>query len=312
MPKKFSFFNSDVLGFHINLFKFAHMKKFSCILMTAVLCLPLQAQRVGRGPLHSPDDPREEWILPGDTLFVNGDSTVYGGKPMKMDGRVSAPLSAVAQVGERSSALETVHPGSSAATIPVPESIQTYGWGLHRGLNVSVGLSAFATFGKYAPHRGGFAQTISAAYLSPLTKDGKLWLAGGGYFNNTFWGSDSYRDVGLYAMLGYRFNDHWEAYAYGQLSLADNYGHYYYDRPGCYGYGRYGYGCSPVAAYWPGGMGLMGIGGMGVPGANVVGAGVIYHVNKSFSLGLNVEGVWYNDNHTPRYFGQYDYPVPQP
>ena len=67
-----------------------------------------------------------------------------------------------------------------------------------------------------------------------------------------------------------------------------------------------------MAAYWPGGMGLMGIGGMGVPGANVVGAGVIYHVNKSFSLGLNVEGVWYNDNHTPRYFGQYDYPVPQP
>ena len=114
MPKKFSFFNSDVLGFHINLFKFAHMKKFSCILMTAVLCLPLQAQRVGRGPLHSPDDPREEWILPGDTLFVNGDSTVYGGKPMKMDGRAPAPLSAAAPVGERSSALETVHPGSSA------------------------------------------------------------------------------------------------------------------------------------------------------------------------------------------------------
>ena len=47
--------------------------------------------------------------------------------------------------------------------------------------------------------------------------------------------------------------------------------------------------------------------GMGVPGANVLGAGVRYtNSKKTFSIGLNVEGVWY-DNKTPSYFKQYDY-----
>ncbi len=64
-----------------------------------------------------------------------------------------------------------------------------YGYGLHKGLNVSLGASAFATFGKGLPHKGGFSQNINATYLAPLSKDGKLWIAAGGYFNNTFWGA---------------------------------------------------------------------------------------------------------------------------
>ena len=46
---------------------------------------------------------------------------------------------------------------------------------------------------------------------------------------------------------------------------------------------------------------------MGAAGANVLGAGVKYNVNKNFSIGLNVEGIWYN-NKTPVYFDQYNYP----
>ena len=173
----------------------------------------------------------------------------------------------------------------------------TYGYGLHRGLNVSLDLSAFATFGKNTPHKGGFSQNINATYLAPLTRDGKLWIAGGGYFNNTFWGSDSYRDVGLYAILGYRFNEHWEAYVYGQLSVNNNYSRY----GNLYmGYPYYGWG-------WPA-TGIMPLGyGMGATGANVLGAGVKYNINKNFSVGVNVEGIWYN-NKTPAYFDQYNYP----
>ena len=50
--------------------------------------------------------------------------------------------------------------------------------------------------------------------------------------------------------------------------------------------------------------------GMGVPGANVLGGGVRYtNDKKTFSIGLNVEGIWY-DNKTPSYFKKYDYPTP--
>ena len=75
-----------------------------------------------------------------------------------------------------------------------------------------------------------------------------------------------------------------------------------------YGYSPWGYGMYP----WGMGRGIMPGGyGMGVPGANVLGAGVRYiNSKKTFSIGLNVEGVWY-DNKTPSYFKQYDYPVPK-
>lgn len=95
-----------------------------------------------------------------------------------------------------------------------------YDWELHKGLNVNLGLSVFATFGKHTPKGAGFGQNISAMYATPLTS--KLSLAIGGYFSNIYWTSNSYRDAGLNAILGYRFNEHWEAYLYGQKSMTDN------------------------------------------------------------------------------------------
>lgn len=90
-------------------------------------------------------------------------------------------------------------------------------WDLHEGLNVSVGASVFAAFGKRAPHGAGFSQNVAAMYAAPLS--GKLSLAFGGYFNNTSWLHNTYNDAGLNAVLGYKFDEHWEAYLYGQKSL---------------------------------------------------------------------------------------------
>lgn len=238
---------------------------FSIILFLSA-CATTQAQEVRLGPLHSMDSPREDWILPGDTILQDGKKMLYHGKPVR---------------------------NTSPTDVKKDDK--------QKKLNVSVDLSAFATFGKHTPHRGGFAQNISATYLTPLSKDGKLWIGGGGYLNNINWGGDNYHDVGLYAMMGYKFNEHWEAYIYGQLSITNNYNTLY---GGYRGFAPYGIGYAP---YSTGGTPLGGY-GMGVPGANVLGAGVRY-TNKNFSVGINVEGVWY-DNKTPSYYGKYKYPVP--
>lgn len=270
------------------------MKKiYSLLLLFIALNQGAMAQQlISFGPLHSPDSPREDWVLPGDTVYQDGKPMIYNGKPVKNK------FTEKGQVDHNENFAE--------------------GWGLHKGLNFSVDLSAFATFGKHAPHRGGFSQVINATYLTPLTKDNKLWMALGGYITNTNYGGDNFHDGGLYGIVGYKFNEHWEAYAYGQLSVAGNYDSLY----GGYGYGRYGaYGYSSPWGYgmYPWGYGMLGCGlgygvmpggyGMGVPGANVLGAGIRY-TNKNFSLGINVEGVWY-DHHTPSYYKQYDYPVPE-
>lgn len=253
----------------------------------ALIGMKAQAQHVSFGPLHSQDSPREDWLLPGDTVYQDGKTVVYGGKPVK---NTYTPIRHV-----DSNSDELYKMGS-------------YGWGLHKGLNLSVDLSVFATFGKHAPHWGGFTQTINATYLTPLTKDNKLWMALGTYLNNINYGGDNFRDGGVYGILGYQFNEHWEAYVYGQVSVANNYNSIYnrYAGYGPYGYGRYG--------MYPGawGMGVMPGGyGMGAAGANVLGAGVRY-TNKNFSIGVSVEGNWYNTPKTPTYYKQYDYPVSEP
>lgn len=286
-------------------------------------CLGASAQtqqQVSFGPLHSPDSPREDWLLPGDTIYQSGKPMIYSGKPMKSS---YTPLAHIATDETASKDgvynLDNINMAdSSYYNNPIsnlaysgygyPLGWQGYGWGLHKGLNLSVDLSAFATFGKHAPHRGGFTQTIDATYLTPLTKDNKLWMALGAYMNNINYGGDSYRDGGVYGILGYQFNEHWEAYVYGQVSVANNYNSIYgrYGGYGPYGgYSPWGYGMYP--GYWGGGI-MPGGYGMGTPGANVLGAGVRY-TNKNFSIGINVEGAWYNQK-TPAYYKQYDYPVP--
>lgn len=95
-----------------------------------------------------------------------------------------------------------------------------YGWGLHKGLNVSLGASVFAQFGKGAYHGAGFQESISAMYAIPVTKH--LSVAIGGYFNNINWGRYNTQAAGLSAIVGYQFNDKWEAYLYAQKCLTNN------------------------------------------------------------------------------------------
>ena len=128
-------------------------------------------------------------------------------------------------------------------------------WYLHEGLNVNVGASVFAQFGKNAYHGAGFTQDLSMMYAAPLTK--KLSMAVGGYVNNLFWMHDTFRDGGLNAVLSYRFDDHWEAYLYGQKSL--------------------------VHTKMP--MPLYGMSNIG----DRIGAAVRYNFSPSFSIQVNVE-----------------------
>ncbi|MBQ2196179.1 MAG: hypothetical protein II407_04500 [Prevotella sp.] len=157
-----------------------------------------------------------------------------------------------------------------------------YNWQLHEGLNVSLGASVFAEFGKHAHKGAGFTQNISALYLKPLSE--KLALSIGGYFNNVYWMHESYRDAGLSAVLSYRFNDHWEAYVYGQKSLI-NQSHL------------------PLPLYF-----LPTMSGVGTGLGDKIGAAVRYNFNQYISVEVALEHHWINypyDNH----FNRYRYPV---
>lgn len=130
-----------------------------------------------------------------------------------------------------------------------------YQWNLHQGLNVSLGASAFAQFGKHARHGAGFSQNISMMYADTISH--KLSFAIGGYFNNLSWAHDTYRDAGLNAVLSYKFNNHWEAYLYGQKSLVNT--------------------RMPLPLYDVNDIG------------DRIGAAVKYNVSPNFSIQLNVE-----------------------
>ena len=135
------------------------------------------------------------------------------------------------------------------------------GWpayGLHRGLNLSVGASVFAQFGKHARGGVGFSQQVSALYAVPLTD--RLSLAVGGYFDRIQWHNNTVHDAGLTAVLGYQFNEHWEAYLYAQKSLVNN-----HDLP-----------------YYLYGMGPMG---------DRIGGAVKYNFNPSMSIQVSVEHI---------------------
>ncbi|MBR1400256.1 MAG: transporter [Prevotella sp.] len=130
-----------------------------------------------------------------------------------------------------------------------------YQWNLHQGLNVSLGASVFAQFGKHAHHGAGFSQNVSMMYADTITN--KLSFAIGGYLSNLSWAHDTYRDAGLNAVLGYKFNDRWEAYLYGQKSLVKT--------------------RMPLPLYDVSDIG------------DRIGAAVKYNVSPNFSIQLNVE-----------------------
>lgn len=188
---------------------------------------------------------------------------------------------------------DSLHLPMPSATTASPVSRYPFGWGcgfnswaLHRGLNVQLGASVFAAFGKGAHSGAGFQENIALMYAMPVTD--KLSVAIGGYFNNINYAGNNWRDAGLSAVLGYRFNEHWEAYLYGQKSITNNianrlhYGLYdgYY---GGYGMGRFSrnaFGISPYSMYDLGNFG------------DRIGATLRYNFNPSFSVEVSVEQRW--------------------
>ena len=152
-----------------------------------------------------------------------------------------------------------------------------YNWQLHEGINMNLGASVFASFGKNAPRGAGFQQNVSLMYAVPVTD--RLSLAFGGYLDNLTWQHENWRDVGLSAVLGYRFTDQLEGYLYGQKSLTP--------RPNLF---RSSY-FSPSSPQW----GIRGnhllspsfydFTGMG----DRIGAAFRYHFTPSFSIQVAVE-----------------------
>lgn len=166
-----------------------------------------------------------------------------------------------------------------------------YDWGLHKGLNVQVGASVFAQFGKGAHHGAGFQQNIAMMYAAPVTD--KLSVAIGGYLNNINYAGGNWRDAGLSAVVGYRFNEHWEAYIYGQKSLTNNvadrlrysmydgyYGGYYGGMGGFGGFSRNFFGMPAYSGYDLSNMG------------DRIGATVRYNFNNNMSIQVSVENRW--------------------
>ena len=191
-------------------------------------------------------------------------------------------------------------------------------WRLHKGLNINLGASAFASFGHGSNHGAGFSQDVSLMYVTNLSK--KATLAVGGYVNHLTYRGDNYFVGGINAVFGYQFNEHWSAYAFVQKAFTSNnfgdtfgyggYGSPYWAgygglgySPFGYGYASMGYGYGPMAwAYGTGGSRYM----------DRIGGGVTYQwgSNNQNSISVSVEfdrlpsqrNGFYNNN-------RYDYPV---
>lgn len=180
---------------------------------------------------------------------------------------------------------------ASLYNYPIPLFSNNHFGYLHSGLNVSMGLSVFAMFGKNAPSGAGFSQNLTATYLRPLGK--KSWMAVGGYVDHINWSGNSFTTGGLQGQLGYQFDEHWAAYLYGQKSIINNgvqpYG--FYHRSGLYGMS------SPLPYDKLG---------------DKLGAAVRWTPNPTLSIELSVEKNSYPSStfgYSDRY--KYNYPLPQ-
>ena len=150
-------------------------------------------------------------------------------------------------------------------------------WSLHEGVNASLGLSVFSTFGSGHTWSGaGFSENASLMYAMPLDK--KFSAAIGGYIKNTSWAHDSFRSAGLSAILNYQATDRLNVYAYGQKSLLNN---------------RH----IPLPLYYMDDV------------ADRIGIGAEYKVTPAFSIGLSVDYSRYKEPNT--WFDHYNADIKQ-
>ena len=226
------------------------MMKTLLTLISLLLCCAASAQEVLESKIETVEEEKTA-SMPDDT-YSAGTTRSY--QPENF----SLPVSR----WEHQDSLHLPTLGYDGRVLPLAAyPFYPYGWSswsLHEGLNVSLGASVFAQFGKHARHGAGFAQNLSAMYAMPLSKDRKWSLALGGFVNNVYWNHSSAREAGLSAVLGYQFDEHWEAFLYGQKSLVS----------------------SPGVPYPLYDMGALG---------DRIGAAVRYNVSPSFSVEVSVE-----------------------
>lgn len=178
-----------------------------------------------------------------------------------------------------------------------------FGNTLHEGLNASMDLSVYTTIGGRS-HHSGMAQSLSAAYVSPLGKKG--WLTVGGRISHFNDGGNNYASGAVWGELGYQFNDNLSATVYGQLAVGNTgYGLGYYSP---YGWGGMGY--SP----WYGGWGNDAWGANYLDNVNRLGASLRWTPSPSFSMQVSVEKDWLPHSSVPSYSDRYkySYPLQQP
>lgn len=283
------------------------MKKIGIVIIALVSCLRLQAQvnttppdSVGIGPVESAQlrGPREATTEEKEyARMLNEDRKQQEQiRFVVRDERGTTPIdSVVAHYKERP---QTSH-SSYSLYAPAPLSGFTP-WQLHKGLNVNLGASVFASFGGGSRSGAGFTQDINLLYLTDLSP--KATLAVGGYLSNIIWGGDNYTVAGLTALLNYRFNEHWSAYAFVQKAFSSNnmspwrsvypYGRYaYYGSMHPWGYG---------GPYWALDSRMM----------DRFGAGVRYDFKNNSYIQIQVEVDRMPEQRTGFYNHQrYDYPV---
>lgn len=185
------------------------MKRYVSILLAAAFCCAADAQEL------------RDKAVPADSATVAADTP-----EQQIIGGTDAPTHIYTYGGYHGEPLAA----SDSLHLPMLDSFGRthinmypyswyglYDWQLHKGLNLNLGASVFASFGD-SPWKGvGFTQSMAAMYAVPLTD--KLSLAVGGYIDNIYWSRDAYHDAGLNAVLGYKFDEHWEGYLFGQKSL---------------------------------------------------------------------------------------------
>ena len=267
------------------------LKAFVALMVLALFAMQSSAQEVGGGSIGSSIESRFDESAPQRIM-----PTRFGGRSRQWREEAMRQQEALAMKEQQSDSLGL----SAASNNDADDAIARfpsyfggwYGWGLHRGLNVQLGASVFAQFGKGARSGAGFQQNIALMYAMPITD--KLSVAVGGYLNNINYGGDNWRDAGLSAVVGYRFNEHWEAYVYGQKSLSNHlpgrlrYSLYdgYYGGLGSPAMGAFGgfshnfFGMPAYSAY-----DLNGIG-------DRIGATVRYNFNNNMSIEVSVENRW--------------------
>lgn len=189
------------------------MKRLLFILSASVACVAAGAQEVNND-VYLPDSAAVVAEQPAGRIIGGGDASTgmyvydgYRGEPLEQADSLHLPL--------------MNRFGQSYINMYPYDWFGVFDWQLHKGLNVSLGASVFASFGDGPWTGAGFTQSIAAMYAVPLTD--KLSLAVGGYLNSLYWSRDAYHDAGFNAVLGYKFNEHWEGYVFGQKSVVNRF-----------------------------------------------------------------------------------------